>query len=249
MERLDLVEIPREPRNGVGDAQKRQGEHVALALVGLERAGAAIDNRAGQELRIAKCVSDPVRGKRILEIAGITHERPARSMAFPQEAWRSTKTAQAANKRAAFDIGAQPRAARFQDLEKPAPDIAAKCREELRSWHRGKDAMTRIRRDHSRRDIPREIPMGAIPRQSVKVAKDNAAGIAGFKVGSGVDKPCNGGLPAVSPDDHIGADGGACPAGIRQRDADNPAAGCAFQLAKSDTMTNFDAEFAGRINQ
>src|SRR5262245_66407939 len=97
MERLDLVEIQREPRNGVGDAQKRQGEHVALALVGLERAGAAIDNRAGQELRIAKCVSDPVRGKRILEIAGITDERPARAMALPQHAWSPAESQQAAN--------------------------------------------------------------------------------------------------------------------------------------------------------
>src|SRR5262249_30197151 len=127
-------------------------------------------------------------------------------MAFPQEAWRSTKAAQAANKCAAFDVGTQARAVRFQDLEKTAPDIAAIGREELRTRHRGKDAMASVRRDHSCRDILCEIPMGAIRWQLIKVAKDDAGGIAAFDVRFGVDKLCNGGLPAVGADDDIGSD-------------------------------------------
>ena len=50
-------------------------------------------------------------------------------------------------------------AARLQDLEKAAPDIAPKCRGEPLSRNRGKDAVTGIRRDHPCRKILSEVPL------------------------------------------------------------------------------------------
>src|SRR5262245_59702522 len=160
-------------------------------------------------------------------------------MAFSQVAWRSTKASQAANERAAFDVGTQPRAACLQDLEKTPLHIAAECREELRSWDRGKDAVTGVRRDHSGRDIFCEMPMGAIPDQVFIVAKDDAGGIAAFDVGPRVDKLCNGGLPAVGSDYNIGANRRARPTGIFQSDADDPTGHRELQLGKNNAMADF----------
>ena len=162
-------------------------------------------------------------GQGVFEIAGVTDERPSRSVALSKVAWRSTKASQAADQCAALDIGTQLRAARLQDLEKAAADIAPKCCGEPLSRNRGKDAVTSIRRDHPRRGILCEVPMEAILGQVFKVAKDDARGIRAFNVGSGLDELCNGRLTAISPDDDVRANGHARPAGVLQRDAVDPA--------------------------
>src|SRR5262245_58567129 len=174
MKLLDLVEVPRERRDRVGDAQERQREGVALALVRRERARTAGDDRTRQQFRVAKCVGDAVSSQWVLEIARIAHERPTRSLAVAQMGRCSTKASQAADQGAAFDVGTQLGTGRLQDLEKAAPDVVAKCRGEPRSRNRRKDAVTAIRRDHPRRDILSEVPMEAITTQVFDVAKGEA---------------------------------------------------------------------------
>src|SRR5262245_35230079 len=110
MKLLDLVEVPRERRDPVGDAQERQGGRVTLALVRRERARATSDDRTGQQIRVAKCVGDPMSGQGVFEIAGVTDERPSRSVALSEVARRSTKAPQAADQCAALDVGTQLRA-------------------------------------------------------------------------------------------------------------------------------------------
>ena len=102
---------------------RRNGRESASRslLVRLERARSASGDRNGQQLRVAKCVGDPVSGQRVFEVAGVTDECPSRSVALSEKARRSTEASQAADQRAALDIGTQPRAARLQNLEKAAP--------------------------------------------------------------------------------------------------------------------------------
>src|SRR5262249_32724306 len=90
---LDLVEAPRERRDGIGDAQERQGKGVTLVLVRFERLRGANTNSARQQLRVAKRVSDSVRRQWILKITRIAHQGPTRSLAVAQIAPRSTEAA------------------------------------------------------------------------------------------------------------------------------------------------------------
>src|SRR5262249_14778337 len=122
-------------------------------------------------------------------------------------------------------------------------------REELRSWDRGKDTVTGVRRDHSGRDVFCEMPMGAIPGQVFIVAKDDAGGIAAFDVGPRVDKLCNGGLPAARRDADIGAARRPRPTATLKRAPDDPTVHRELQLGKNDAMADFSAGIAGRINQ
>src|SRR5262245_62712104 len=107
MKLLDLVEVPQERGDRIGGAQKRQGQFVTLALVGLEPAGAAIDDSSREQLRIAKGVRDPVRGQGVLEIAGITDESPACAMTLSEVAWRSCKAPQTTGQCGPANVGAQ----------------------------------------------------------------------------------------------------------------------------------------------
>src|SRR6516165_1989197 len=97
MKLLDLVEVPRERGDHAGHAHKWQGQRVALALVGLERLRAANGNSTRQQLRVAKCVGDPVGGQGVFEVAGVTDKGPSRAVALSQVTPRPTKAPQTAD--------------------------------------------------------------------------------------------------------------------------------------------------------
>src|SRR6185369_16424223 len=88
------------------------------------------DDRMGQQIRVAKRVSNPVSGQGIFEIAGVPDQGPSRSVALSEISCRSAESSQAANQRAALDFGTQLRAVCLQHLEKAAPHVAPKCRRE-----------------------------------------------------------------------------------------------------------------------
>src|SRR5262249_30620568 len=142
MKLLDLVEVPRERRNCIGDAQERQGERGTLALVRRERARATSAHPTGQQIRGAQGVGATAGGQWVFKIAGVATQRPTRSVALSEVARRSPKASQATDQCATLDICAQLRAARLQDLEKAAPDIPPKCGREPLSRNCGKDAVT-----------------------------------------------------------------------------------------------------------
>src|SRR5262249_30772953 len=77
-----LVESPGERGDLVGELEDLERQGVALLLVGGE---AGADECAREAVGVAERVGDAVRGERILEVAGVADEGPARPVRPAQE--------------------------------------------------------------------------------------------------------------------------------------------------------------------
>jgi len=91
MELLNLGQVPLEGRDGIGHFEVLRRQRVASTLIAGERGLRACGCRLREEFRVDECVGDSVGRKRILEVAGIANERPARSERLSKEPHLSRK--------------------------------------------------------------------------------------------------------------------------------------------------------------
>jgi hypothetical protein len=78
----DVGERPVEAGDGVRRVEHLVGDAVAAALPGLERRLGAVEDGARQALGVAQRVGNAVRGDRVAEEAGISDQRPPRTVAW-----------------------------------------------------------------------------------------------------------------------------------------------------------------------
>src|SRR5688572_2149172 len=85
MERTKLITSPGKLCEPVRYFEQRSGElQTADVVVGQRRRG-SLDDRPGQQLRVPKRVGNPMGRDRVLEVAGITYERPSGAGSGPDD--------------------------------------------------------------------------------------------------------------------------------------------------------------------
>ena len=93
MELLHPREVPLEGRDRIGRFEVVASERVASTLIAGESGLRACDHRVCEELRVDERIGDSVGRQRILEVAGIANECPARSERLSKESHLSRKRA------------------------------------------------------------------------------------------------------------------------------------------------------------
>ena len=93
MELLNLWEVPLEGRDRIGHFEVSDRQLVASTLIAGERGLRACGCRLREEFRVDERIGDSVGRKRILEVAGIANERPARSERLSKESHLARKRA------------------------------------------------------------------------------------------------------------------------------------------------------------
>src|SRR4051794_16657969 len=88
VQRLDLVERPVERSDRVRSREKRQRQRVAGGRVVCQ---VATQGGVCQQLRVAQGIGNTVGSQRVLEVASIADQRPARTASLPQKAVSATK--------------------------------------------------------------------------------------------------------------------------------------------------------------
>ena len=80
------VEIPGKRSDGIGYLEQRPRQRLALRRVGGERDRRTLHGRGRQQFRIAQCIGHAVCCQRVLEIAGIADQCPARPPGLAKKA-------------------------------------------------------------------------------------------------------------------------------------------------------------------
>ena len=95
MQGLDLIEIPSERGDRLRIVEQRLRQYVAFALIGLERS--SIQDRAGEQVSVPKCVGYAVSGQRVLEVSGIANQRPTGTVRLPEVSGDAGEATQASD--------------------------------------------------------------------------------------------------------------------------------------------------------
>src|SRR5262249_7403401 len=90
---LQTGNIPCIRSNLVGNRKQSQGQAISDRLVLAKRGVRSAQHGSRKRLSVSQGVRDPVRGDRILEVPGITDERPSRSPRRPKKTRMTGKSA------------------------------------------------------------------------------------------------------------------------------------------------------------
>ena len=126
MQALDLIEAPSERGDRLRHVEQGLRQDIALMLIGLERALASIQDRAGQQLGVPECVGYAVGGQGVFKVTGIADERPTGAVRLPEMPGDAGEATQAADQASATDIAAEMRRVCREDLEEAALDVSVK---------------------------------------------------------------------------------------------------------------------------
>src|SRR5215212_9952323 len=108
-----LRQVPVVARDALGDAEQRLGQAVTGALVIAESLELKVttvgcsEDCPGEQFRVAQGVRDAVRGNRVLEIAGVAHQRPTWARRGADPAGLTGKRTQRADRRYSTDRAGQ----------------------------------------------------------------------------------------------------------------------------------------------